>query len=389
MAMKNGIEDRETAKGVKRYRGVVKVDGQLQRGPWGSHADARSWRSKALGEIQAGTMLKPSTMTLREAWDEWLSGAKAGTIRNSSGAEFKPGTVRTYEAAWSKLDADFGAHKLSDIRRPHLQKWIEDFAQRPQQRKNRKPDDPPLYPSASSVRNAIEPLRAIYRRAVHMERVSIDPTTGLQMPKPGKRRERICTPEEARALLGTLPDDLRPIWATAFYGGLRLGELLALRWDHVDLSGKVIHVQRAWDDKEGDQEPKSKAAVRKVPVIDLLAVELEAQRERTGRSGADLVFGRTEADPFSKMGNYSRTRTLWKDDPDPPTLHDARHTFASYMIAAGCNAKALSVVMGHASIGITFDTYGHLMPGGEQEVGRLLGAYLAATPGEVIEEQPR
>jgi integrase len=48
------------------------------------------------------------------------------------------------------------------------------------------------------------------------------------------------------------------------------------------------------------------------------------------------------------------------------------------MIAAGCNAKALSVVMGHASISITFDRYGKLMPGGEAEVGRLLGAYLAA-----------
>jgi integrase len=48
------------------------------------------------------------------------------------------------------------------------------------------------------------------------------------------------------------------------------------------------------------------------------------------------------------------------------------------MIAAGANAKALSVVMGHASITITFDTYGHLMPGGEQEVGKMLTRYLAA-----------
>ncbi len=376
--MATGIETRTDAKGRKRYRGVVysKATGKVS-GPWGSNAEAKAWRSKALGEIEAGTVVKPSTMTVRDAWDEWLTGAKAGTIRNRSGEVYKPGTIRTYEAAWAKLEPDFGAHKLSDLRRPHVQKWLEEFAQQPQQRKNRKDDDPPLYPSASSVRNAVEPLRAIYRRAIRMERVSIDPTKGLQIPKPGKRRERIVPPEEAKALLGSLPDDLRPIWATAFYGGLRLGELMALRWDHVDLKAKVIHVQRAWDDKEGDQAPKSKAAVRKVPVIDLLAVELETQRKRTGRSGSDLVLGRTAEEPFSKMGNYSRTRTLWKDDPDPPTLHDARHTFASYLIAAGANAKALSVVMGHASIGITFDTYGHLMPGGEEEVGRLLADWLA------------
>lgn len=375
--MKNGIEDRKTAKGVKRYRGVVKVDGKLQRGPWGSYDDARAWRSKALGQKQAGTLATPSSMTVRDAWSEWLAGAKTGTIRNASGAVFKPGTIRTYQAAWAKLDPDFGAHKLSDVRRPHIQNWLEAYGQQPQERKNRDPDAPPLYPSASSVGNAIEPLRAIYRRAVHLERVAVNPTTDLQVPKPAKRRERICAPEEARELLGMLSDELRPIWATAFYAGLRLGELMALQWNHVDLPGRMINVQRSWDDKEGDQAPKSKSGIRRVPIIEPLAEYLEAQQASTGRSGSDLVFGRSATVPFSKMGNYSRSRTAWKEVTDPPTLHDARHTFASYLIAAGCNAKALSVVMGHASISITFDTYGHLMPGGEQEVGRLLGAYLS------------
>lgn len=60
----------------------------------------------------------------------------------------------------------------------------------------------------------------------------------------------------------------------------------------------------------------------------------------------------------------------------PIGLHACRHTFASMLIASGANAKALSTVMGHASIAITFDRYGHLMPGGEEEVGRLLGTWL-------------
>lgn len=373
-----GIEWRTDTSGRKTYRFVHNGKHGKKNGNWcDSHAQAKSERTKYLGELEAGKVVKPSTMTLRDAWEEWLSGAKAGTIRTTSGAVFKPGTIRTYEAAWSKLDPDFGAHKLTDVRRPHLQKWLEEFARQPQERKNRKPEDPPLYPSASSVKNALEPLRAIYRRALDLERVAINPTTGLRMPKPEKRRERICSPAEARELLGMLDDETRPVWAAAFYSGLRLGELMALRWSHVDLSARLIHVQRSWDDKEGDIAPKSRSGVRKVPVIDLLAAELEAQQKRTGRSGSDLVFGRSASQPFSKMGNYSRSRTAWKTIEDPPTLHDARHTFASYLIHAQCNAKALSVVMGHASIGITFDTYGHLMPGGEQEVGRLLGEFLA------------
>jgi integrase len=58
------------------------------------------------------------------------------------------------------------------------------------------------------------------------------------------------------------------------------------------------------------------------------------------------------------------------------TLHECRHTFASLMIAAGVNAKQLSVYMGHANISITLDRYGHLMPGAEAEAASLLDSYL-------------
>jgi integrase len=70
------------------------------------------------------------------------------------------------------------------------------------------------------------------------------------------------------------------------------------------------------------------------------------------------------------------------------TLHECRHTFASLMIAAGVNAKALSTFMGHANISITLDRYGHLMPGTEGEAAGLLDTYLAAGYNRA-EEQAR
>jgi integrase len=60
------------------------------------------------------------------------------------------------------------------------------------------------------------------------------------------------------------------------------------------------------------------------------------------------------------------------------TLHEARHTCASILIAAGVNAKALGVIMGHSTIAMTFDTYGHLMPGGLDEAAA--DAYLSRGP---------
>jgi integrase len=65
------------------------------------------------------------------------------------------------------------------------------------------------------------------------------------------------------------------------------------------------------------------------------------------------------------------------DALEPITLHEARHTCASLLIAAGVNAKALSVIMGHSTIAMTFDTYGHLMPGGLDEARTATDAYLA------------
>jgi integrase len=83
--------------------------------------------------------------------------------------------------------------------------------------------------------------------------------------------------------------------------------------------------------------------------------------------------------PFSYEGLLARSRKAW-DAADLARigLHEARHTFASLAIAAGMNAKSLSSYMGHSSVVITLDRYGHLMPGNEAEAAGLLDAYLAA-----------
>ena len=108
---------------------------------------------------------------------------------------------------------------------------------------------------------------------------------------------------------------------------------------------------------------------------------------RQGRRDG-LVFGRDSEYPFTSSNVWRRAHTAWErmnakwrenelEPIDPITLHEARHTFASLMIAAGVNAKALSTYMGHSSITITYDRYGHLMPGNEEEAAGLLDAYLA------------
>jgi len=112
-----------------------------------------------------------------------------------------------------------------------------------------------------------------------------------------------------------------------------------------------------------------------VPIASRLKALLAAHR-LAGRFDG-LVFGEDGKRAASPAASTKRADTAWKTAKlNRITLHEARHTYASLMIAASVNAKALSTYMGHANISITLDRYGHMMPGNEAEAATLLDAYL-------------
>jgi integrase len=231
----------------------------------------------------------------------------------------------------------------------------------------------------STLNNIFDPLRVLFRRALKNGEVATNPATDLDLPAKAEEEVKIITREQARSLLAALPVEERALWATALYAGLRRSELRALRCNDVDFAAKALTITRAWTQAEGS--PKTQAGTRRIPLTDALAAELKAHLSRTGRSGDDLVFGRTAELPFVASTIRLAALKAW-GDADPPLesigLHQCRHTFASFLIQSGANAKALSTVMGHASVQITFDRYGHLMPGSETEVGLRLDEYLRA-----------
>lgn len=158
-------------------------------------------------------------------------------------------------------------------------------------------------------------------------------------------------------------------------------------------------MQRGWDAVEGEIAPKSPVGKRTVPIPNILHDHLSRQWV-AGGSGR-YVFGDGDR-PFAPKTIEERALTAWgwteianpkgdhpkrvrvrapEDALDRITLHECRHTYASFAIAAGGNAKALSTYMGHANIGITLDRYGHLMPGNEAEAAGLLDAFLSESTG--------
>jgi integrase len=341
-------------------------DRRKLRRTFASFAEARSWRADAKRQIDQGTLRAPSQQTLREAAATWLTGAQAGEIRNRSGHPYKPSTLRGYRHALEeRVLPVIGGEKLAAITTSDLQVLVDRW----------QAEGHP----ASTLRNTIKPLQAIYRRAKSRGGLPVNPTRDLELPSPRARRVEIVAPDVAAKLLAALPVQDRPAWSTALYAGLRYGELRALRWGAVDLAGGTIEVRESWDAKAGAIEPKTRTSRRRVPMpAALRELLLDRRLEDPRATDRALVLGCGENDPFHAATLYRRADAAWKaaGHHERLRLHQARHTYASFMIAAGVNAKALAQFMGHSSINVTFDLYGHLMPGSEREAAGMLDAFL-------------
>ena len=134
----------------------------------------------------------------------------------------------------------------------------------------------------------------------------------------------------------------------------------------------------SWDQVAGPVAPKSAAGRRNVPIPGALRAPLAAHMLACPWTDG-LVFGRTAERPLNPSALRKRAATAWRRGGlEGLGLHDCRHSYASLMIAAGVNVKALQTFMGHSSITVTMDRYGHLMPGSEDVAAGLLDDYLGA-----------
>lgn len=376
--MATGIRKRHSTTCASRSGGRCRCSGRWEAWVWlaregkrvhksfPTEVEAKTWRADASGAAKAGTLRPPSKQTLREAADAWLEGAEAGTIRDRSGRAYKPSTLRGYRRSLEqRVLPTFGPYQLSELRRGDVQAWLDRML------------GEGLAPA--TIRNALNPLQAIYRHALRRDLVAANPTRELDLPTAKGRRDRIATATEAASLIDALPVAERACWATAFYAGLRRGELRALRWGDVDLGRSEIRVERSWDEREGEIDPKSQTSARTVPILAVLRDHLLAHKLEDGGDPGALVFGRSPGQAFVASTVRNRAVKAWEAAGlEPITLHECRHTFASLLIDAGVNAKAIQTFMGHATIEMTFGQYGHLMPGSRDQARELVDRYLEA-----------
>ena len=223
-------------------------------------------------------------------------------------------------------------------------------------------------------RNVVRDLRGSRKRGkeVHAERRQKGKLkVGVDIP----------TPAEVRAIVGALDGKWRPILLTAIFAGLRASELRGLRWVDVDLAKREIHVRQRADRYNVIGPPKTAAGERVIPIPPVLVAALTAWQGTGPKSELGLAFptGRGGIEHYPNLVNRGFRPTQvaagvttpgqgGEPEAKYPGLHNLRHFYASWCINRRADgglelpAKVVQERLGHSSITMTLDTYGHLFP---------------------------
>ncbi|HEY3945626.1 MAG TPA: tyrosine-type recombinase/integrase [Solirubrobacteraceae bacterium] len=224
-----------------------------------------------------------------------------------------------------------------------------------------------------TTQNVLTTLSSLCSWAARHGFVAANPVAALEArerPRTSRRPQRAFQRDEIKALLAAAKPPYRVLLATAIFSGLRLMELLALRWQDIDFESGEIHV-RAQLSRTGELRPlKSDAGLRDVVLMPELAQVLQGHRSGcrysephdyvfTGIDGRPLNWRSVETTGFN--ATLKRANLAMDGREQKPVLHDCRHTFASLLIAQGLDIVFISRQLGHASPATTLRIYTHLL----------------------------
>jgi integrase len=332
---------------------------------------AAAWLVDAQGEVKRGVHTPESaSITVAEAADIWI---EKGEIEN-----LERSTLRQYR---NHVDlhikpSRIGAEKLARLSTPAIEAFRDDLLKkcsRPMARK--------VLTSVKSILSEAQRRGLVAHNAAQPVKVDV------------KRREQgrlavgrdIPSKAEIQALLAQAKGRWRPLFVTAVFTGMRASELRGLIWNHVDFDRKVIHVrQRAnlWGEIGA---PKSVAGEREIPMSPMVVNALKEWRLACPRGSVALVFpnGNGNVENHANIANrgfyalQTETEIVNADGKPKYGLHALRHFFASWAIEQGFSPKRVQALLGHSSIQMTFDVYGHLFPSLEDDHAKFAAGELA------------
>lgn len=232
--------------------------------------------------------------------------------------------------------------------------------------------------SAKSVLRYHQVLHAALHHAVRWQVLARNPADAVQPPRAARRELTTIGAADVSRLLSAADDTpIGSLARMAVMTGMRRGELLGLRWRDLDLDAGMAHVQQTAQRISGEgwvfRQPETRLSRRAI-ALSPATVRLVRRHRRQqvaerllagpAYQDRDLVFASAVGTPL-EPGTIARTwtRVLAAAGVGHVRWHDLRHAHATLMLSAGVHPKVVSERLGHASVGITLDTYSHVLPG--------------------------
>ncbi len=319
----------------------------------GTKKDAQTHLNNALREVDSGTFVEPTLLTVNTYLDRWLETAARPRVSRR--------TADGYAALLKRYVREpLGQRRLDKLQPLDIQKVYGEIQARGL--------------SARIVRHTHSALHNALKQAVKWGILSRNPSDLVELPKVPHKERRVLSPTEAADFLNAadaLPHGL--IFEVALLSGMRPEEYLALQWSDVCLTRGTAQVNRALVRHKGSwtfEEPKTARSRRTIylpaSLLRKLAAHKRTQAVARLKAGAtwhthDLVFCSEQGTPHSIPNlTYRYFRPILEKAELPRIrLYDLRHSCATLLLSENEHPKVVSERLGHASVTLTLDTYSH------------------------------
>jgi len=365
-----------------RWEGLYTVNYKRKSVYGKTKEDVRKKLNKIENEIDSGVYVEKTNITFGAWLDEWLEVYAKPTVKLSTYGSYE-GYIRNH------IKPEIGKVKLKDLRADILQKFInkkliDGRCDKIKDEKTNKLVNKKGGLSEKTIKNMYNMIHSALKQAYKNGLVYQNVSELITLPK--QKRNEMCVLSlcEQKALQEAVQDERLGIGIIlTLFTGLRLGELLGLKFDDIDFKAKTITIRRTLNrlkvfdtpDKKTDivmGEPKTDRAKRTIPLQDFLIPLLKQHHVNIMRE--KLLAGNLYTDEnfviCNEFGKYLEPRTyqdfykrmLKKADIPNTNFHTLRHTFATRALENGFDVKVLADILGHADASTTLNKYAHALP---------------------------
>jgi integrase len=345
----------------------------------GTKKDAEKKLSELLHQLDTGNFMKPGKTTTSDFLEHWLTEYAKPNL-SPRGFERYSSIIKNH------LIPEIGNVPLALLKPEHLQKHYSSKLDRG------------LSPRTVRYHHAV--IHKALETALKWGLVNRNVADAVDPPKFKRTDMQTWSEDELSQFLATATDSrYYPLFYTALFTGMRRSEMLALRWQDVDLISNHISINRGLHQLKDNSfvftQPKSAKSRRTIAlspsVVQILAQHRETQKLEFAMQGIiptdqDLVFGNADGKPFRPNSITRAFETLSAQcGLKVIRLHDTRHTHASLMLKQGVHPKVVQERLGHASIQMTIDTYSHVAPGIQEAAANRFDELIVGHPISLLE----